>query len=269
MPPIPPPGMAGEPKSFFGLSATIASVVTSRPATEPASCRATLTTLAGSMIPFPIRSPYSPVWASKPKVGDLFSSTLPTTIEPSTPAFSAIWRIGASSALSTMLMPAWMSSLSPTEGANRRLGAQQGDAAARHDALLDGRLGCVHRVVDAVLLLLDLDLGRTADADDRHAARQLGETLLQLLLVVVGGRVLDLRLDLRNPPLDVLLLAGAIDNRGVLLLDAHALGRAEHLKSHVLELDAKVLGDHRARGEDSDVFKHRLAAVAEARRLDG
>ena len=38
MPPIPPPGMAGEPESFFGLSATIASVVTRRPATELASC---------------------------------------------------------------------------------------------------------------------------------------------------------------------------------------------------------------------------------------
>jgi len=32
MPPIPPPGMAGEPESFLGLSATIASVVTRRPA---------------------------------------------------------------------------------------------------------------------------------------------------------------------------------------------------------------------------------------------
>src|SRR6476620_5736525 len=79
MPPIPPPGMSGEPKSFFGLSATIASVVTSRPATELASCKATLTTLAGSMMPFPIRSPYSPVWASKPKDDDLWSVTLPTT----------------------------------------------------------------------------------------------------------------------------------------------------------------------------------------------
>ena len=31
-------------QSFFGLSATMASVVTRRPATEPSSCRATLTT---------------------------------------------------------------------------------------------------------------------------------------------------------------------------------------------------------------------------------
>ena len=99
-----PPGMAGEPESFFGLSATIASVVTRRPATELASCKATLTTLAGSMMPFPIRSPYSPVWASKPKDGDLWSVTLPTTIEPSTPAFSAIWRIGACSARRMMLI---------------------------------------------------------------------------------------------------------------------------------------------------------------------
>jgi hypothetical protein len=54
--------------------------------------------------------------------------------------------------------------------ADRRLGAQQCDAASGHDAFLDGRLGCVPRVVDAALLLLGLDLGRAADADDRHAA---------------------------------------------------------------------------------------------------
>ncbi len=86
------------------------------------------------------------------------------------------------------------------ELSDRRLGAQQCDAASGHNAFLDGRLGCVHRVVDAVLLLLDLDLGRTADADDRHAARQLGEALLQLFLVIVGGRLLDLRLDLGDWP---------------------------------------------------------------------
>src|SRR5258707_217060 len=57
-------------------------------------------------------STYCSVWASKPKVCDLFSRILPTTIEPSTPEFSAICRIGASSARSTMLMPDWTSSLS-------------------------------------------------------------------------------------------------------------------------------------------------------------
>ena len=37
----------------------------------------------------------------------------------------------------------------------------------------------------------------------------------------------------------------------------------------VLELDAEVFGDRTATREDSDVFEHRLAAVAEARCLHG
>ncbi len=106
----PPPGIAGA--GSFGSSATIASVVTRRPATEAASCSAVRTTLVGSMMPLATMSTYSSFWASKPNVSLLFSSTLPTTMEPSTPAFSAICRIGASSAFSTMLMPAWTSALS-------------------------------------------------------------------------------------------------------------------------------------------------------------
>ena len=74
----------------FGASATMASVVTRRPATEEASCSAVRTTLAGSMMPLPTMSTYSSVCASKPKVSDFESMILPTTIEPSTPAFSAI-----------------------------------------------------------------------------------------------------------------------------------------------------------------------------------
>src|SRR6516165_9807407 len=38
------------------------------------------------------KSTYSSLWASKPKVSDLCSMILPTTIEPSTPEFSAICR---------------------------------------------------------------------------------------------------------------------------------------------------------------------------------
>jgi len=52
IPPMPPPpGIAGAGDCFFGASATIASVVTSRPATEAASCKAARTTLAGSTMP--------------------------------------------------------------------------------------------------------------------------------------------------------------------------------------------------------------------------
>src|SRR5437879_8522621 len=44
-------------------------------------------------------------------------------------------------------------------------GTQQGDAAARNDAFLARRAGRMHRVINAMLALLQLDLGRASDAD--------------------------------------------------------------------------------------------------------
>src|SRR5579883_3392051 len=129
-------------------------------------------------------------------------------------------------------------------------GVEQRGAAAADDALLDRRAGRVHGVVNPVLALLHLDLGRAADPDHRHAARELRQPLLQLLAVVVGGGLLDLRLDLADPALDVLLLAGAVDDRGVLLLDPDPARLAEHVEGDRFELDAKVLGDQLAAGED-------------------
>ena len=58
---IPPPGgMAGMGASFFGFSATIASVVMSSPAMDAASCRAIRTTFVGSIMPLETKSPYWP-----------------------------------------------------------------------------------------------------------------------------------------------------------------------------------------------------------------
>src|SRR6202023_1661140 len=148
-------------------------------------------------------------------------------------------------------------------------GTQQSDAATRNDAFLNRRTGRMHRVINAILALLHLDLGRAADADHRDAAGELGQTLLQLLTVVVRGGFLDLRLDLLNARLDVSLLAGAVDDRGVLLVDDHLLGAAKHVEGDVLELDAEVFRDRLAAGQDRDVLQHGLAAIAEAARLDG
>ena len=128
-----------------------------------------------------------------------------------------------------MPMPASWSALSPVALMAQR-SAQQRDAAAGDDAFFDGRAGRVQRVVDAVLLFLDFDFGRAADADHRNAAGELGETLLQLLLVVVRGGLLDLLLDLGDAALDLGLLAGAVDDGGVLLGDRHLLGAAEHVE---------------------------------------
>ena len=65
-------------------------------------------------------------------------------------------------------------------------GLHQRDATTGDDALLDGRLRVANGVLDAVLALLELDLGGRADLDHRNTAGQLGQALLQLLAVVVG-----------------------------------------------------------------------------------
>src|SRR5689334_24759004 len=148
-------------------------------------------------------------------------------------------------------------------------GAQQGNAAARHDAFLNRRTGRMHRVIDAILALLHLDFGRAADADHGYAAREFGQTLLQLFTVVVRGGFLNLRLDLLNARLDVGLLAGAADDGGVFLVDHHLLGATEHGERDVFELDAEIFRDRLATGQDRDVLQHSLAAIAEARSLNG
>src|SRR3989454_10591629 len=147
--------------------------------------------------------------------------------------------------------------------------AQQGHAAARNDAFLHRGAGRVERVLDAGLLLLHRGLGRGADLDDGHAAGQLGQPLLQLLAVVVARRLLDLGADLLDAALDRGRLAGALDDRGVVLVHDHLLRLAEILELDVLELDAEILGDGLATGEGRDVFQHGLAAVAAARRPYG
>ena len=267
MPPMPPPGGMAAADSFFGLSATMASVVIRSEATEAASCSAIRTTLVGSMMPAETMSTYSSFCASKPKLPD-FSSTLPTTIEPSTPAFCGDLADRRLERLGHDVDAGLDVGIVGLQSVDRLLGAEQRNAAARHNAFLDRGAGGIERVIDAVLALLHLDLGGTADLDHGNAAGELGQPLLQLLAVIVGGRLLDLRLDLGDAGLDVGLLAGAVDDRGVLLLDPHPLGAAEHVERHVLELDAEVFGDHLAAGQDGDVLEHGLAAIAEARRLD-
>ena len=116
--------------------------------------------------------------------------------------------------------------------------ADQGDAVgARRVA------GSSQRLLDARLLLLHLDLGRRADADHRDDADQLRQPLLQLLTVVVRRRLLDLGADLLDAALDVGLLAGAVDDLRVVLVDDDALARPRLLSVTFSELDAELFGD--------------------------
>ena len=56
---------------------------------------------------------------------------------------------------------------------------EQCHAATGDNALFHRGAGCVPGVLYPVLALLHLDLGRTADPDNRHAAGQLSQPLLQ------------------------------------------------------------------------------------------
>ena len=112
----------------------------------------------------------------------------------------------------------------------------------------------MHRILDAGLLFLHLGLGRRSYGDHRDAAGELRQPLLQLLPVVIGGRRFDLLADLVDATLDVFDRACALDDRRDVLGDDDLLGAAEILELDALELDAEILGDVRAAGQDGDVL---------------
>ena len=143
----------------------------------------------------------------------------------------------------------------------------QRHAAAGNHTFFHRRAGRMQCVLDACLLLLHLDFGASTDLDHGHAAGELGNALLQFFTVVVGGRFLDLHADLLDARFDVLLVARTVDDRGVVLVHGHALGRAQVLERGVLELESHFLAHHGAAGQDREILQHGLAAVAEARRL--
>src|SRR6266571_7222245 len=138
-----------------------------------------------------------------------------------------------------------------------------GHTAACDNAFLNRRTRGVQGVFDARLLFLHLDFGRRTDLDDRHATRELGYSLLQLLLVVVAGRFVDLGADVLDPRLDRFGIAGSVDDRGFFLRDLDAFRAPEILEARFLEGQPDLFGNDLATGKDGDVFEHGLAAVAE------
>ena len=124
-------------------------------------------------------------------------------------------------------------------------------------------------IVHAVFLLFHLHFGRSTDVENSYAAAQLGEALLQFLLVVVRRRGFHLGLNLADAAGDGLFRALAVHDGRVVLVDDDFLGRAEVLQGRVFELVALLFADNGTAREGSNVFQHGLAAVAEAGSLHG
>ena len=245
-----------------------ASVVRNSAAIDAAFCSAERVTLAGSMMPAAMRSTYSPVAALRPhpasKRADLLrhDATLETGVDR-----DLLERSGGCDANDVRTGGLVTLELELLERGLGRL--EQGHATTGDDPLLDGSLGVAHGVLDAVLALLELDLGRGTGLDDCHATGQLGQALLQLLAVVVAVRLVDLGADLVDATLDLVGVASTLDDGRLVLGDDDLAGAAEQVELRGVELEADLLGDDLATGEDGDVGQHGLATVTEAGSLDG
>lgn len=149
-------------------------------------------------------------------------------------------------------------------------GLEQSGTTTGEDTLLNGSAGGVEGVHNTVLLLTDLNLGGTTDLDDSDTTGELGETLLQLLLLVLGGSgVSHDTADLLAALGDVVLATLAVEDDGVLLGDGDGTGGAEHLGGELLELDVELISEDSTVGENSEITKDALAVVTEAGGLDG
>ncbi|TLD33253.1 hypothetical protein PspLS_00817 [Pyricularia sp. CBS 133598] len=147
---------------------------------------------------------------------------------------------------------------------------EQSGTTTGQDTLLDGGAGGVKGIDKAVLLLTDLDLGRATDLDDGNTTRELGQTLLELLLLVLrGGGISHDTTDLLAPLGDHVLAALAVKDNGVLLGDGDGAGGAEHVDGSLLQLDVKLISEDGTVGKNSNVAKDRLAVVTEAGSLNG
>src|SRR5690606_9971871 len=155
------------------------------------------------------------------------------------------------------------------EAGNSLFGADQCNATARNNAFFHGSTRGVQCVFDACLLFLHFHFGRSADADHGHTACQLGNTLLQLLTVVVRSGFFDLNADLLDAGFDGLGIACTVDDGGGFLGHFNALGLTQLVERDCLEPRAGFFGKEGSTGEDHDSFEHCLPTVAEARSLDG
>ena len=149
-------------------------------------------------------------------------------------------------------------------------GLEESGTTTGEDTLLDGSAGSVQGVDNTVLLLTDLNLGGATDLDDGDTTGELSKTLLELLLLVLGGGgVGNEAADLLAALGDVILAALTVENDSVLLGDGDGTGGAEHVGGELLELDVKLIGEDSTVGENGEITKDALAVVTEAGGLNG
>ena len=96
----------------------------------------------------------------------------------------------------------------------------------------------MERILNTCFLFFHFGLGCGTDLDNRDAADELRQALLELFSIVIAGCTLDLRPNLIDATFDRLCITGTVNNRAVVLVDNHFLSSTELLKRCVLELEA-------------------------------
>ncbi len=147
---------------------------------------------------------------------------------------------------------------------------QKRSSTTWHDTLLHGGSRSVQGIIVSVLFLSNLNLTGPSDLDDSNTTAQLGQSLLQLrLIVLASANVVHDRSNLLTPRLDVLLGTLTVEEDSVLLGDGDATGRTEKVGGGSLELDVQLIGEDGTTGENGEVSKDGLSVVTEAWSLDG
>ncbi len=154
-------------------------------------------------------------------------------------------------------------------GLERGKRTKEAHAASGDDAFLDRCTRRMQCILDTSLLLLEFGFARSTDVDLGHAAGELRQSLLELLAIVVGVARGDLVANQGDALLDVRGGTRSFDDGAFIRGDDDLLGATQLGDADLLEVDAEVLHDGLATGEDRDVAEHGLAAVAVARGLHG
>ena len=111
---------------------------------------------------------------------------------------------------------------------------------------------------------LHFNFRRSANRNHRNATSEFRQALLQLLLIIIGSGLLDLRADGADARLDLRRIACAFHDGGVLLVNLDLTRRAELSYGGLLQFEAKLFGNHLATGEDRDILQHCLAACRQS-----
>merc|ERR1712199_122890 len=117
---------------------------------------------------------------------------------------------------------------------------QKGRATSWHDTLFHSSTSRTKRIVHPILLLSNFRLAGSTNLSHGHAATELRQTLLQLVLLVLRRGHGDGVADLLAPLGDVALFARALQNHSVVLGEGDLLGLAEGRHVHLVERHADL-----------------------------